>query len=146
MLQVAASHPVILYDGVCGLCNRLVQFVLRRDTRDRFRFAALQSDFARGLLLKHGLDLQNLESICLLLDHSQPSERMETRSTAAIGIFRELGTFWRLLADLLTIVPRGFRDWGYDLFARNRYRVFGKYDACPLPNPSDRHKFLDTIL
>jgi len=138
-----ASNPIVLYDGICGFCNRMVQFILKRDSRDRFRFAALQSDFARRLLQGHGVSVADLDTIYLVLDPGQPSERLQERSQASITIFRELGIFWRALANLCAILPRGLRDWGYNLVARYRYRIFGKYDTCPLPSPSDRHKFLD---
>jgi predicted DCC family thiol-disulfide oxidoreductase YuxK len=138
-----SANTIILYDGVCGFCNRTVQFVLKRDSRDCFRFATLQSEFARRLLQKYGIGREQLESIVLVLDHGQPTERVEQRSTAAITIFRELGPFWRALANLVAILPRGLRDWGYNLVARYRYRIFGKYDTCPLPPASVRHKFLD---
>jgi predicted DCC family thiol-disulfide oxidoreductase YuxK len=138
-----SSNAIILYDGVCGFCNRTVRFVLKRDSRDCFRFATLQSEFARRLLQKHGISVDQLESIVLVLDHGQPSERVERRSTASITIFRELGPFWRVPANLLALLPRGLPDWGYNLVARYRYRIFGKYDTCPLPQARDRHKFLD---
>ena len=137
------SNPIILYDGVCALCNGFVQFILKRDTQDRFRFAAQQSEFAGSVLQNHGASAENLESIYLILDHGRPSEQLQTRSNATISIFRELGPFWRALANLFAIFPRGLRDWGYKLVARYRYRMFGKYDACPLPQASERHKFLD---
>jgi predicted DCC family thiol-disulfide oxidoreductase YuxK len=137
-----SSNAIILYDGVCGFCNRTVRFVLKRDSRDCFHFATLQSEFARRLLQKHGISTEKLESIVLVLD-SRPTEQVQIRSTAAITTFRELGPFWRALANLLVLLPRGLRDWGYNLVARYRYRIFGKYDTCPLPQASDRHKFLD---
>jgi predicted DCC family thiol-disulfide oxidoreductase YuxK len=136
-------NPILLYDGVCGLCNRLVQFVINRDPQNRFRFAALQSDYARTLLQKHGIDPRQLETMCLVRDHGQPSERIETRSTAALGIFRQLGIFWRTLANLLALIPRPLRDWGYNAVARSRYRIFGKHNTCPLPGEKHRDKFLD---
>jgi len=137
-----SSNAIVLYDGVCGFCNRTVQFVLKRDSHDCFRFATLQSEFARRLLQKHGIG-RELQSIVLILDHTLPSEHVQIRSTAAITIFRELGPFWRALANLVAILPRGLRDWGYNVVARYRYRIFGKYDICPLPPASVRHKFLD---
>ncbi len=136
-------NPIILYDGVCGLCNRLVQFILKRDTRDRFRFAALQSKFAENLLKKHGLIAQQFDSVCLALDHGLSTERLQMSSSASISIFRELGIFWRALASLFSLVPKALRDWGYNLIARYRYRIFGKYETCPLPKAGDRHKFID---
>lgn len=137
------SNPIIFYDGVCALCNGFVQFILKRDTQDRFRFAAQQSEFARSVLCRHGASAENLESIYLVVDHGRSSEQLQTRSNAAISILRELGPFWRALANLFVIFPLGLRDWGYNLVARCRYRMFGKYDACPLPQAKDRHKFLD---
>ena len=138
-----SSKAIILYDGVCGFCNRTVRFVLKRDSRDCFRFATLQSEFALRLLQKHGISSNQLESIVLVIDHNRPNERVQIRSTASITIFRELGLFWRAMANLAALFSRGLREWGYDLVARSRYRIFGKYDACPLPPASVRHKFLD---
>lgn len=142
-MPVDAPNPIILYDGVCGFCNRTVQFILKRDIHDRFRFATLQSELARNLLQKHGLNAENLESVYLVLNPGQPTESVQVSSTASISIGRELGTFWRFAANLFSILPKALRDWGYNLFARHRYSIFGKYDTCPLPKASDRHKFLD---
>jgi predicted DCC family thiol-disulfide oxidoreductase YuxK len=136
------SHPIILYDGVCGLCNRIVRFILKRDSRDLFRFATLQSGFARALLQKHGMIADKLESTYLVLDPGQATERVQIRSEASITIFRELGGFWRTLANLSAIFPRRLNDWGYNLVARYRYRLFGKYDTCPLPDERTRSKFI----
>ena len=138
-----AANPIILYDGVCGFCNRMVQFILKRDSHDHFRFATLQSEFASRLLHRHGLSAERLESVYLVLDPDRPTERVQVSSTASISIGRELGIFWRTMANVLAIFPKGLRDWGYNLFARYRYRIFGKYETCPLPKPGDRHKFLD---
>jgi predicted DCC family thiol-disulfide oxidoreductase YuxK len=140
-----SPNPIILYDGICGFCDRIVQFILKRDIHDRFRFAALQSEFSRPLLKIHGVNTQILESICLVLDYGLPTEHLLVRSDVVISIVRELGTFWRMWANLLAILPRSLRDWGYDLVARYRYRIFGKFDTCPLPQAGDRHKFLDLV-
>jgi len=136
------SNPIILYDGVCGLCNRLVQFVLKRDKKDIFRFAALQSSFARTLLAKHGYDAGDLNTVYVVLDPGGAAERLLCKSGAIAFILEQLGGIWRMLAAF-HIVPRMFRDLAYDLVARFRYPVFGKYDACPLPTSKDRAKFLD---
>jgi predicted DCC family thiol-disulfide oxidoreductase YuxK len=137
------SHPIVLYDGICGLCNRLVQFVLKRDRNDRFRFAALQSDFARSLLERHGRVPDDLDTFYLMLDHGQPTERLLARTDAAVAVLEELGGVCSVWAKLLQLFPRRLRDWQYNLVAHNRYRIFGRYDFCPLPDPKDRHKFLD---
>ena len=137
------SNPIILYDGVCGLCNRLNQFVLKRDRNDRFRFAALQSDFAGRELQRHGVNPQILDTMYLLLNYSQPDERLAARSDAAIQILTELGGIWRALASIVQLLPRWFRDKAYNLIARNRYQLFGKFQTCQIPDERYRGKFLD---
>lgn len=129
---------IILFDGVCNLCNGLVQFILKRDPRRRFRFASLQSDVGRELMARHGLDPDRLDTVVLLRDG-----RAHTRSDAAIRILSSLqGGAWRLLRALL-IVPRFLRDPVYNLVGRNRYRWFGQQDQCMLPTPENRQRFLD---
>ena len=137
------SNPIILYDGVCGLCSRFVQFVLKRDRKDQFRFAALQSNFGRNVLQRHGLNPDALDTVYLVLDHGQPRERLLSRNDASTAVLEPLGGFPRLLTKLLRLLPGRFRDWCYRLVARNRYWFFGRYDSCPLPDPKDRSKFLD---
>lgn len=135
-------HPILLYDGVCALCNRLVQFVLKRDRRDRFCFASLQSDFAATILARHGINPQSLDTVYLVQDPGQPDERLLARNEAVREVLNALGPFSRLWAAFLGLLPQTLRDWQYNLVARNRYRLFGKYETCPLPQPADRHKFL----
>jgi predicted DCC family thiol-disulfide oxidoreductase YuxK len=136
------SNLIILYDGVCGLCNRFVQFVLKRDRKDQFRFAALQSNFARAILERHGLNSDVLQTVYLVLDYGQPGETLLSRNDAATAVLKELGSFWRIWAKFLDLFPKRFRNWCYSLVARNRYHFFGKYETCPLPQEKDRHKFL----
>ncbi|MGI8837707.1 MAG: thiol-disulfide oxidoreductase DCC family protein [Pyrinomonadaceae bacterium] len=136
------SNPIIFYDGVCGLCNRLVQFVLKRDKRDYFRFAALQSDLASTTLQRHGRDPHDLDTVYVVVDHAQPAERLLARSDAILFLLRELGGIWKIVA-FGRILPLAPRNLAYELVAQNRYRVFGKYDSCMLPEPKDRAKFLD---
>src|SRR5262249_53973400 len=114
-----AGHPIILYDGVCGLCNRLNRFVLARDPAGPFRFAALQSPLAAEILGRHGRDPRDLDTLYLVLASGQPDERLLEKSEAALWILRELGGGWRA-AGLLRVVPRRVRDLGYDLVARTR--------------------------
>jgi len=137
------SNPIILYDGICGLCNRLNQFVLKRDGNDRFRFAALQSEFAGKVLQKHGLNPQILDTMYLLSNYSQPDERLAARSDAAVLILGELGGVWRALAAVIGALPRWIRNKAYNLIARNRYQLFGKYQTCQIPDARYRSKFLD---
>jgi predicted DCC family thiol-disulfide oxidoreductase YuxK len=140
------SHSILLYDGVCGLCNRLVQFVLRRDPAGVFRFAALQSPLAGRILTRHGLDAGDLNSLYVVINVEQADEILLPRSDAVIFILRRraaAGAFWRMTGLLLQLVPRAIRDWGYGVVARRRYRMFGRYEACPLPNEDTRSRFLD---
>jgi predicted DCC family thiol-disulfide oxidoreductase YuxK len=137
------SNPILLYDGVCGLCDRLVQFVLKRDTRGKFRFSALQSEFAAQLLRRHHVSPEALDTVYLVSDFGLPGERLAARSDAVICILRELGGFWGVVAGLMRLLPRALRDWGYNRVARNRYRVFGKYETCMVPGARYRQRFLD---
>jgi predicted DCC family thiol-disulfide oxidoreductase YuxK len=141
-LEVKMSEPVLLYDGVCGLCNRLVQFLLRRDRHDRLRFASLQSDFATNVLERYGRDPKDLDTVYVLVNRGTPEEQLLARSDAILAVVRRLGGIWKL-AVAGKVVPRWIRDRLYDQVARNRYRVFGKYETCMLPEPKQRAKFLD---
>ena len=140
---MAHAHPIILYDGVCGLCNRLVQFLLKHDKRNRLRFASLQSDFAAKALQRHGIDPKDLDTMHVIENYEQPDERVLQRSDAILRAGRELGGFWGASAVVAKLVPRTLRDLVYRFVARNRYRVFGKYDSCMLPDPNQRSRFLD---
>lgn len=137
------THPIVFYDGVCGLCNRLVQFLLKHDTHDRLRFAALQSEFASKVLGRHAIDPTDLDTMHLVVNLDEPNERVLNRSTAILRAARELGGAWAVAALLGMLVPRPLRNLFYGLVATNRYRMFGKYDTCMLPTPSHRAKFLD---
>src|SRR5215470_3804642 len=101
-----APEPIVLYDGVCGLCNRLVQFILKRDRRDRFRFAALQSSLAREILQRHGHNPDTLDTVCVVLDSGQSSERVLTRNDAVISVLSDLGGIWRVGATVFRMFPR----------------------------------------
>ena len=137
------NGPILFYDGVCGLCNRLVQFLLKHDRDGRLRFASLQSDFAGKVLRRHGIDPKDLDTLHVVENYEQPTERVLQRSDAVLRASRELGGLWSALAGLGKVVPRPLRDFCYRLVAQNRYRVFGKYDTCMLPDPKQRSRFLD---
>jgi predicted DCC family thiol-disulfide oxidoreductase YuxK len=140
---MSAANPIILYDGVCGLCNRLVQFLLKRDKEGRLRFASLQSDFAGKVLSRHGIDATDLDTVQVVENYDQPGERVLQRSDAILRAGRELGGFWGASSAVGGVVPRALRDLVYRFVATNRYRVFGKYDTCMLPDPDQRSRFLD---
>ena len=131
----SAAHPVVLFDGVCNLCNASVTFIIDRDPEALFRFAPLQSDVGRALVAE--CEVEGEDSIVLVEDG-----RCHVRSDAALRIARRLDGLWPLLGVLL-IVPRPLRDAVYRLIARNRYRWFGKQDACRLPTPDLRARFLE---
>ncbi len=179
-------HPILLYDSVCGLCNRMVQFILRRDPAGMFRFAALQSSVAGEILARHGADAADLDTVYVVVNWGLADEQILPRSDAVIFVLRHLGAAelrsarpglrpgpthkkakpgsteanstsgpapdippaglkrWRLAAYLLQIVPRPVRDWGYRIVAHNRYRIFGRYDICPMPTEQTRSRFLDS--
>lgn len=138
----STAKPIVLYDGVCGLCNRLNQFLLKRDPEDRFRFASLQSEFAAALLKRHGADARDLDTFYVAIDYGQTGERLLARSDGVIYMLTQLGGLWSL-ARAGRVLPKVLRDGIYRLVARNRYRVFGKHESCLLPDPLHRHKFLD---
>ena len=142
------SNPIVLYDGVCGLCNRTVQFALKHDREGIFRFASLQSALAGRILARHNRDASDLDTVYVVLncDPSRTGTVDETlleRSDAVLYILRRLGGFWGVAGSLLRLIPRPLRDWGYGIVARIRYRVFGKYETCPLPSAETRARFLD---
>jgi len=136
------SISVVLYDGVCGLCNHLVQFLLKRDHHDRFRFASLQSDVAEQLLQRHGTDAVDLDTVYVVVDYGKRGETFLSRSDAIIHLLQRLGGIWAVVAAG-KILPRPFRDAFYKFVATNRYRVFGKYDVCLMPEERYKNKFLD---
>ena len=126
----------ILFDGVCNLCNTLVQFVIRYDAAGQFRFASLQSDSGQTLLTQHGLRTSDFDTFVYIRN-----DTAYTQSTAGLLVLRDLGGGWQLLY-LLIIVPRFIRDAVYKLIARNRYRFFGRQDACMIPTPELKSRFL----
>ena len=138
-----AAHPILLYDGVCGLCNRLNQFVLRHDSAGFFRFASLQSPLAERILTRHGASARDLDTVYVVVNYNQPNESLSSRSDAVVFVSTHLGGIWRPAGILISWLPRWFRDWAYRVVARNRYRVFGRYETCMLPRPETRSRFLD---
>ncbi len=137
-----SEYHIILYDGVCGLCDRLTRLIIRRDRRRQFRFASLQGDSAARVLSRYGRDPRDLDTLYVICRHGTPSESLLSRSEAVLFVLSELGGVWRL-SRALRWLPTFLVDHGYGLVARYRYRVFGRYDACPVPEPSDRGRFIE---
>ena len=127
--------PLVLFDGVCNLCNGTVNFIIARDPNARFRFSSLQSAAARDVLENHRLE-SNLDTI-VLVEHGQ----VYTRSTAALRIVKQLSGLWPLLG-LFLVVPSVLRDAVYVFVAKNRYRWFGKSESCSVPTPELAARFL----
>jgi predicted DCC family thiol-disulfide oxidoreductase YuxK len=136
------TKAIVLYDGVCGLCNRAVQFLLKRDHHDRIQFASLQSDFAARVLRRHGMDPKSLDTVYAVLNHDEPNETLLAKGDAFLLFAKIIGGIWSV-ARVGRIIPRPIRNWLYDFIARHRYQVFGKSESCMLPDPKQRHKFLE---
>ena len=136
--MTSAGHHVVFFDGVCGLCDRTVQFLLRHDRRDRLRFAPLQGATARRMLPPLGGRPEELNTIYVVTSDG----RLLERSRAVLFAATALGGGWSLLGAL-RLVPRPLADVIYGVVARVRYRIFGRLDACAMPTPAQRAKFLD---
>jgi predicted DCC family thiol-disulfide oxidoreductase YuxK len=147
MGEIATSEQqaLVLYDGLCGFCNWNVQWVLAHDRRDRFRFAPQQSALAEAVLRRHGIDREAMlstNSVYLVLNYEQAGERLLSRSDVPVEVLRSLDGRWRLLGRVLGVVPRFMRDIVYRVMARNRFRIGGRYESCPLPSAAQQTKFL----
>ena len=136
------TKAIVLYDGVCGLCNRAVQFLLKRDRLDRLQFASLQSDLAAKVLERHGMDPKRLDTVYAVLNYQESNEALLAKGDAFLFFASVIGGIWSV-ARVGKIIPRSVRNWLYDFIARHRYQVFGKSESCMLPDPKQRHKFLE---
>jgi predicted DCC family thiol-disulfide oxidoreductase YuxK len=136
------DRHLLLYDGVCGLCNWLVQLVLARDRSGQFHFAALQSTQATAALAAFGARADTLDTVYVVERYRSPAPRLLSHGRAALFVFSRLGGPWRAVT-VLGLLPSAVLDWGYRLIAQHRYRLFGRYDACPLPGPGVRQRFID---
>jgi predicted DCC family thiol-disulfide oxidoreductase YuxK len=141
------GRALLLYDGVCALCNGVVQFLMKHDGLDKFRYAPLQSSLGREVLAR--FDIHTFpDGVMLLTEALTPGERLYQRSDAVAEALQLLGGrdgpggYWRLAGRALRLVPRPWRDWGYGIVARFRYRLFGRYDTCPIPPPEQRGRLL----
>jgi predicted DCC family thiol-disulfide oxidoreductase YuxK len=130
-----AVESILFFDGVCGLCNKAVDFVLVRDDQQAIKFAPLQGDTARSLLTP--ADVENLNTMILWV-----KGRSYRKSAAAVRVLWRLSLGWQIVGTLLWLIPLPLRNLGYTLVARNRYRFFGKKESCRLPTPAERLRFL----
>ena len=131
------DNKIILFDGVCNLCNSSVQYVIKRDKGNVYRFAALQSEIGKKLAEERGIDTSQVDSIILI----EPGVAYYTKSTAALKIAQSFGGVWQL-ASVFEWIPEKIRDWVYDYIAKNRYKWYGRKDACMIPTPELKSKFL----
>ena len=131
------NKKIILFDGVCNLCNGAVQFVIQRDKKDVFRFAALQSEIGQKLIDERGIDTSTVDSIILI----DPGVAYYTKSTAALKIAEDLKGIWSI-TSVFIYLPERFRNIVYDFIARNRYKWYGKKDQCMIPTPELKNKFI----
>ncbi len=132
----ANESPILLFDGVCNLCNSTVLFTLKRDSKAKFKFAALQSEPGQALLKKFNLPLDQFDSFVLIT-----GDKYYLKSTAGLHVLKELGGVWKLFY-ILIIFPRPLRDFVYDIIAKWRYKIFGKRDVCMIPSPEIEQRFL----
>lgn len=131
------TNPVILYDGNCNLCSWSMQFIVRRDYKNRFKFISLQSSEGRKLNAEHGIQGETLDSFILIED-----SRFFTKSSAAIRVSRHFSGWWSMIS-LLIFIPEPIRDWGYDRIAKNRYKWFGQVNSCAVPFVGDINRLPD---
>jgi predicted DCC family thiol-disulfide oxidoreductase YuxK len=133
---------LVLYDGVCGLCNRLLQFLLAHDHRAVFNFASLQSATGQAMVEQAGGDPHELNTFYVIANYRTRKAPVFRKSGAALFVVGELGWPWRL-GRLLRVLPTGLLDWAYDVVARSRYRVFGRFEQCRMPPHEFRKRFVD---
>ncbi len=135
--ELLNGGPILLFDGVCNLCNGAVQFILKRDREGVFRFASLQSPTGQALLQHAGMPVDRISTLVLVENH-----KVWVRSDAALRLARHLSGAWPLLYGFI-VIPRPLRDVVYDWVARNRYRWFGKQESCMMPAPEWKGRFVD---
>lgn len=138
MAELPENKKIILFDGVCNLCDGAVQFIIKHDKKDVFRYASLQSEIGKKLVAERGMDPEEIDSIMLI----EPGVAYYRKSTAALEIARDLSGGYSLLKNFL-FIPEIIRDGVYDFIANNRYRWFGKKEQCMIPTPELKAKFLD---
>lgn len=131
------GKSIILFDGVCNLCNSSVNFIIKHDKKKQFIFTSLQSDAAKEILLQFPTKNLNLDSILLI-----EKEIIYEKSTAVLRISKELNIGYKLLYSLI-IIPKFIRDWIYNIIAKNRYKWFGKKEQCMVPSPEIKNKFIE---
>lgn len=132
------NKKIVLFDGVCNLCNSVIQFIIREDKEDVFRFTALQSDLGIRLLKERNINTEEIDSFILI----EPDIAYYIKSDAALQVGKSLKKY-RTLSSILILFPRGLRNFVYDFVSKNRYKWYGKKEACMIPSPEVKKKFLE---
>ena len=138
MIDIPKNKKIILFDGICNLCNSAVTIVIKQDKKNTLLFAAIQSKKGKEIVDYLEIDIAKIDSIILY----EPGVSYEVKSTAALKIMNDFGQFWQL-TRLLWVFPKGFRNQVYDFIAKNRYKWFGKKESCMIPTNDLKSKFLD---
>tara|TARA_B110000240_G_scaffold186415_1_gene223037 strand:- start:497 stop:907 length:411 start_codon:yes stop_codon:yes gene_type:complete len=136
-MKKVVYQPLVLFDGFCNLCNSSVQYVIKHDRHNKFKFASLQSDAAKEILLQFNENNSDLNSI-ILIDNN----KIFKKSLAVLRLLKILGGVYTLLY-IFIIIPKPLRDWVYDYIAKNRYKWYGKKDSCMIPTKELKNKFID---
>ncbi len=136
MKKISKNNPILLFDGVCNLCNHTVQFCIERDKNAQIKYASLQSDIGQNLLKKYHLDTTSLSTVVLI-----ENNKAYVQSDVPLRLSRIFGGFWRVLYSFV-IIPKFIRDGIYDFISKNRYKWFGKQDSCWMPTPELKNRFL----
>jgi predicted DCC family thiol-disulfide oxidoreductase YuxK len=137
------GRHLVLFDGVCGLCSRLVQFVLAHDRRQVFSFASLQSSVGRAAVARAGGNPEELTTLYVFANYREPEGRLLTKSRGAIFVLNVLGWPWKAGGLTGVLLPTRWLDRLYEFVARHRYRAFGRDESCLMPRPEYRNRFLD---
>ena len=139
MINIPNDKKLILFDGVCNLCNSSVLYVIKRDKKNQFMFAPLQSEVGKHIIAKFNIDTNTVDSIIL---YNPEKDKINYKSRAALKVSSQLGFPVNILSIFL-IIPSFISNWVYDFIARNRYKWYGKKDACMIPTPELKSKFLE---
>ena len=134
--EINNNAQIILFDGVCNLCNGLVRFIIKRDPEAKFRFASLQSESGQSILYKLGLDQSNFDSVIYI-----KGDNYFIKSSAGLNVLNDIGGIWKMFF-LFIIIPKFIRDFFYDIISKSRYKIFGKRESCMIPTSEIKQRFL----
>ncbi len=131
------NNQIILFDGVCNLCNGFVKFIIKRDPKAKFKFASLQSEIGQSLLYKFGLPTDDFHSFVYI-----KGDKYFIKSSAALNVLKDMGGIWNLFFAFI-IIPKFIRNFFYDIISKTRYQLFGKRNSCMVPSSEIKQRFLE---